>query len=91
MPDLYAATRKARAKVYPITVTFAGGRRLTGVMDLSIAQLEMQLRNGDITKDAYCATCGEHVIDCPSMGKYLLEWPIDTGWRHESGLVTFAS
>jgi hypothetical protein len=87
--DTYAQTRKARAKVYPVTVTFAYGRELTGVMDLSVAQLEQLRSSGEITADAYCVTCGEHVTDCPNMGTYLLEWPATTGWRYESGLVEF--
>lgn len=88
----YDRTRKARAVEYPVNVKFAIGQQLTGVMYLSVAQLEMMHRNGDIVPEsAVCMTCGEKVADCPNIGPYLLDWPVPAeAWRHEDGLVVFA-
>lgn len=73
----YDRIRKARATVYPVLIKFAYGRELTGTMDLSVAQLEMLRRDGEITADAYCQTCGEHVTGCPNIGPYLVDgWPM---------------
>jgi hypothetical protein len=86
--DPYAAIAADRAKVHDFTVTFAHGQELTGTMNLSVAQVEMMLRNGDITPAVYCQDCDEHIVVCPKVGHLLLEWPSGWSWRGE-GLVTF--
>lgn len=88
---LYESIRKNRIQVRPIRVTFAYGQQLTGIMDLSIRQLESMLRQGDITNDARCIGCCDDkpVTECPAISPYLLEWPTAPAWLcHADGLVS---
>lgn len=79
--DSYTATRKARAISHRVEITFAYGLGLTGPMDLSVAQLEMMLARNEITGNARCTRCSEHVVDCQEIGRYLVEWPAGWSWR----------
>lgn len=94
----YDAVAADRTKVRDFTVTFAYGKCLTVPMQWSISDLEAALRTGEITNEAYCADCGEHVTECPDAAHLLVEWPErvysttwgGTGTAHELGLVVFS-
>lgn len=94
----YNATATARTTVRDLEVTFNYGQNLTVPMQWSITDLEEGLRSGEITNEAYCADCGEHVTECPDVAPLLIEWPervYSTTWgapgtAHELGLVVFA-
>lgn len=95
----YDATAAARIVTREFRVTFAYGQRLTVPMHWSIAELEDSRRFGEVTADAYCLDCGEHVTDCPEVGHLLIEWPEreftttwgGTGTAHELGLAVFTA
>lgn len=87
----YDRIRKARSVVYSVMINFATGQQLTGVMDLTVRQLEQMRRDGEITTVATCTTCGEDVTQCPNIGPYLLGWEgqVET-WHDEDGLVALS-
>lgn len=93
----YDATAAARTAVQDFRVTFDYGQRLTVTMHWSIADLEDARRFGQVTADAYCLVCGDHVTVCPDVAPLLIEWPEreytttwgGTGTAHELGLVVF--
>lgn len=94
----YDRIARDRAIIRDVRVTFAHGKRLTGIAQLSASDLETWLREGEITPDAYCACCDEHVSECPEFGHLLIDWPVRTystrwggsGTAQELGLVIFA-
>ena len=95
--DSYDATAAARTQVRDVRITFDYGQRNTVTMQWSVSDLEAALRFGQITSDAHCVHCGEHVTECLEIGPLLVEWPerlYSTTWSepataHELGLVVF--
>lgn len=95
--NTYNVTAAARAAMREFRITFAYGQGNTVTMHWSVADLESALHTGEISSDALCLQCGEHVTECPDVAHLLVGWPerlYSTTWSepapaHELGLVVF--